>query len=364
MSFNKETQERITKYILEQIDKDSPNLYKKTMDAFSVSDTTVRRYIRKLEDISVIECNEQKKCKYSLTSKHSICHLQNINLEEHIIYMEQVNSMIEDLPNNIKHIWMYAFTEMMNNAIEHSKSTDIYIRIVRNALYTEIAILDNGIGIFNNIISYIKKIRGVDITVEDAITELFVGKLTTAEENHSGEGIFFTSRMMDEFFILSSNAIFTHNNIDDFTYANDETENPSNNTPVTNDIMQIGHTVGTLVLLKLSNHSNRTTEEVFNMYAPADLGFIKTSIPVKNTCCEFGYPVSRSQARRLCSRLDEFEEVTFDFKDVTNIGQAFVHEIFVVFKRNHPTLNINVLNANDVVMKMINRVIKTNENKD
>lgn len=361
MSFNKETQERITRYLLEQIDKDVPNLSTKMMDTFSISDTTVRRYLRKLEDLSMISKNDKKQCRYSLTSKDSVCHLQNKDLEEHIVYREYVYPLIEDLPENIKHIWIYAFTEMMNNAIEHSKSEDIYIRVIQNALYTEVAILDNGIGIFNNIINYIKNVRGDQITVEEAITELFVGKLTTAEENHSGEGIFFTSRMMDEFFILSSNAVFTHNNISDFTHSNFQNEAKQSGSSTENDIIQIGHTVGTFVLLKLSNHSNRTTEEVFDMYAPADLGFVKTSIPVKNTCCEFGYPVSRSQARRLCSRLNEFEEVTFDFNGVTNIGQAFVHEIFVVYKRNHPSLNMNVINANDVVSGMINRVTKTAE---
>lgn len=361
MSLNKKIQERITKYILEQIDKDSPNLYRKTMDAFSVSDTTVRRYIRKLQETSIIESNAQRKCRFSLTSRDSICHLQNNNLEENIIYRDHVYPMIEDLPDNIKHIWIYAFTEMMNNAIEHSKSKDIYFRVAQNALYTEITILDNGIGIFNNIISYTKTVRDVDITVKDAIAELFVGKLTTEKENHPGEGIFFTSRMMDDFFIFSSNAIFTHNNIEDFTFATGQNPTAPTDPSTENDLLQIGRTVGTLVQLKLSNHSNRTTTEVFDMYAPADSGFIKTSIPIKNTCCEFGYPVSRSQARRLCNRLDEFEEVTFDFKDVTEIGQAFVHEIFVVYKRNHPTLTINVRNANDVIMSMINRVLKTNE---
>lgn len=361
MSLNRETQERIIKYILEQIDKDVTNLHKKVMDTFSVSDTSVRRYIRKLEENLLIQKSTHKKCRYSLTSKDHVCHLKNENLEEHMVYKEHIYPVIEDLPENIKHIWIYSFTEMMNNAIEHSKAKDIYINISRNALSTEIAILDNGIGIFNNIISYIKNVRGIDITVEDAMTELFVGKLTTAEANHSGEGIFFTSRMMDEFFILSSDAIFTHNNIRDFSYSNDQNKKSRKEDSVENEILQIGRTIGTLVLLKLSNHSDRTTEEVFDMFAPADSGFVKTSIPVKNTCCEFGYPVSRSQARRLCSRLDEFEEVTFDFNGVTNIGQAFVHEIFVVYQRNHPALEIKVVNANKVVEEMISRVLKTSE---
>ena len=92
------------------------------------------------------------------------------------------------------------------------------------------------------------------------------------------------------------------------------------------------------------------------MFAPMDSGFIKTSIPIKHTCCEFGYPVSRSQARRLCTRFDEFEEVILDFADVENIGQAFAHEIFNVFQAKHPNLKLIVKNAAPYVKNMIERV--------
>jgi anti-sigma regulatory factor (Ser/Thr protein kinase) len=43
-----------------------------------------------------------------------------------------------------------------------------------------------------------------------AILELSKGKLTTDPDRHSGQGIFFTSRMMDEFSILSRGAYFSH----------------------------------------------------------------------------------------------------------------------------------------------------------
>ena len=92
------------------------------------------------------------------------------------------------------------------------------------------------------------------------------------------------------------------------------------------------------------------------MFAPIESGFIKTSIPIKHTCCEFGYPVSRSQARRLCERFDEFEEVILDFNEVDNIGQAFAHEIFNVFQKKHPDLKLVVKNAVPYVAGMIERV--------
>lgn len=93
------------------------------------------------------------------------------------------------------------------------------------------------------------------------------------------------------------------------------------------------NTAGTAVLLRMSNHSTKKTKDVFDMFFTDD-GFVKTEIPIRNIC-EFGYPVSRSQARRLYRRLDRFEEIILDFKDVPEIGQAFAHEIFVVFQKAH-----------------------------
>lgn len=42
----------------------------------------------------------------------------------------------------------------------------------------------------------------------DAILELSKGKLITDAENHAGEGIFFTSRVFDEFAVISGGLFF------------------------------------------------------------------------------------------------------------------------------------------------------------
>ena len=62
------------------------------------------------------------------------------------------------------------------------------------------------------------------------------------------------------------------------------------------------------------------------MYTDIENGFIKTYIPVKEACIT-GEPVARSQARRICNRLDEFKEVILDFEKIEFIGQGFADEI-------------------------------------
>lgn len=91
------------------------------------------------------------------------------------------------------------------------------------------------------------------------------------------------------------------------------------------------------------------------MYTDGDNGFVKTQIPIKNYFSD-GYPVSRSQARRLCSRFGDFSEVTLDFKGVDDIGQGFAHELFIVFRTEHPEVKLNIENANDDVQRMMKHV--------
>lgn len=53
------------------------------------------------------------------------------------------------------------------------------------------------------------------------------------------------------------------------------------------------------------------------MFSDVDGGFTKTNIPVKNVFET--YPVSRSQAKRLCHRFDKFREIELDFDGIEEI---------------------------------------------
>lgn len=93
------------------------------------------------------------------------------------------------------------------------------------------------------------------------------------------------------------------------------------------------------------------------MFSDVDGGFTKTRIPIKNIYET--YPVSRSQAKRLCHRFDKFQEIVLDFDGIDEIGQAFAHEIFVVFQNNHKDITLVPENTNEDVKKMICHVKQT-----
>lgn len=338
MGLKKSTKDRIKTYILEKISNGDSSFVSKAASNFDVSLTSVYRYVKELARDGFIK---QEGKKYSLKDKKE-CKLYDMRekLEEDRIFEELVKSAVNELPDNVRRIWQYAFTEMVNNAIDHSEASELYVSITSNCLSTTAIIDDNGIGIF----SKIKTHYGYE-TLDDAVHELFKGKLTTDSERHTGEGIFFTSRMIENFAVLSGGKIFTHNT--HFDELEDIEQIPQ--------LRQWKDRKGTVVIMSMPNNSKVNIKEVFDMFSGADNGFNKTQIPLKSIFTD-GFPVSRSQAKRLSMRFEDFEEIILDFDGVEDIGQGFAHELFVVIRRNHPNIKFTVINENSDVKKMISHV--------
>ncbi len=191
-----------------------------------------------------------------------------------------------------------------------------------------------------------RRIAVVAVTVENSQfgsvrgngDALFAGKFTTAREYHSGEGIFFTSHLMDDFFIVSDELLFTRNNFSD-AYTN-----------------MASCEKGTLVYMQLFNKSQKTVKEVFDRYTNPEEGFTHTSVPIAHMFTG-GSPVSRSEARRLGGMLLRFKKATLDFTGVKGIGQAFTHELFVVWQKRNPEIELNCIGMAEDVERMIRRVL-------
>jgi len=229
---------------------------------------------------------------------------------------------------------------MMNNAIEHSGASVISVTVAQNSLNTTIGISDNGMGIFKNIQNYMRTEKNDEIPLDECVSLLFAGKFTTAKANHSGEGIFFTSHMMDSFLIISDNNVFSRNSFTD------------------KQITDISHEKGTIVTMSLHNQTKKTTLEVFNRFSDVDDGFIRTHIPIAHMF-PAGNPVSRSEARRLSAVISGFKEITLDFSNVEEVGQAFCHELFVLWQNKNPDIVLNITEVNEAVDYMIRRVKNT-----
>ncbi len=342
MSFTEEKRTRIKNYMLEKIFKKQADFAKKTADTFDVSLTSVYNYLARLVDEGVVIKKSSGQYELVRTVNRVFeYNLEESKLEEDIVYNETLAGYVKNLSPEINKIWEYSFMEMFNNVIDHSQAKNVKIVICQNALSTWVNIWDNGIGIFKKISDYYNY-----SSLDEAILSLFKGKLTTDEDNHSGEGIFFTSRLMDHFGAISSNKYFSQDNtlemIKDLERSSENTSN-------------LVDRQGTVIIMALSNSTNKTMKEVFDMYSSIDGGFTVTQIPIKHIC-DSGFPVSRSQAKRLYFGFDKFEKVILDFEGVNEIGQGFAHELFHIFQKRHPEIEIVRRNTNENIEKMVNRV--------
>ncbi len=169
------------------------------------------------------------------------------------------------------------------------------------------------------------------------------GKLTTDPENHTGEGIFFTSRVFDYFRIASEDLAFAH--------ADDRPH----------DVLvhlEQPESTGTTVFMVLSPTTDRTLASVFDAFTDAEtLDFTKTVVPVRLALYEGDQLISRSQAKRIMNRVERFRHVLLDFDGVETVGRSFADEIFRVFARRHPQIEIQPINMNSLVQKEIERLL-------
>ncbi len=346
MSFQEEKRNSIKRYMLEKIRKDDVEYLQKTTCNFQISNTTVKRYIRECLQQQILVEDESAACGYRLKKQEYRCeYAAEDGLAEDDIYYRDILPLLNDVSEETQHIWCYAFMEMLNNAIEHAQCKHIYCRVVKDVLYTEITITDDGIGIFKNVQNYLAAVLGKNVTYQEVLAELYKGKMTTASCNHSGEGIFFSSKTMDEFAIWSDDAVYVEG-------VQDRTQFVQNH--LIAYYTRLKH-IGTVVMMKLENQSSRKLGEVFDMYAPIDEGFVKTRIPIKEVCTG-GQPMARSQARKILWRLEQFEKVEFDFSEISFMGQGFADEVFRVFKERHPAVEIIPIHACPRVLGMIQHV--------
>ena len=330
--------EDIRRFILDHIERHPADIGNVVAKHFGITRQAVSKHLQKLTaEHALAESGYTRNRVYKLAPISEWRNVYRIlpGLAEDLVWRNEIRAVLDNMPENVMNIWHHGFTEMFNNAIDHSAGSEIVVQIRKTAANTEMLIIDDGFGIF-------KKIQTTLNLLDErhAILELSKGKLTTDPKRHSGEGIFFTSRMFDSYDILSGGVYFSHQ----FGHPEDW-------------ILERGRfSSGTSVWMKLHNHTARTVKKIFDQYTSGeDYGFNKTVVPVK--LAQYGNDklISRSQAKRLLARVELFKVVIFDFADVDFIGQAFADEIFRVFAGDHPEIKLVSVHENVEVKGMIGR---------
>lgn len=258
-------------------------------------------------------------------------------LQEDKVWKE-VSTAVEDLSQarpNVRSIMSYALTEMVNNSIDHSGGAQVAVTFWSLPDRFTFEVVDDGVGAFR----HARERLGLEDDLA-ALQHLSKGKQTTDPARHTGQGIFFTSKVVDTF-LLEANGLrwIVDNMVEDHAIGRG----------------LIGP--GTRVRCEVLMGSTRTTREVFDRFStPESYEFDRSRVSVR--LFEGGRVfVSRSEAKRLASGLEQFREVELDFSGVEEVGQGFVDELFRVWARQHPETALIPVGMAEPVRRMVEVVV-------
>jgi anti-sigma regulatory factor (Ser/Thr protein kinase) len=303
--------------------------------ALRVSPATSHRLLRALVTGGVLERHGRgPAARYRLRRLRRRFRLAG--LEEHRVWEQLAADIarIRPLAADEARSLQYAVTEVVNNAIDHSRGRAVEVAVAfEPSGATVVTVRDDGVGVFRRVCEDFGF-----ASAYEAIVQLEKGKLTSDPARHSGEGLFFSSKAVARFRLESQAAAWIVDNL-----VGDSALGPS---PVRR---------GTQVVLTTLHGRTPRLEEVFRAHTDADtLRFTRTRTTIKLGTLGSAL-VSRSEAKRVTARLAEFTHVVLDFSGVDVVGQGFWDEIFRVFARAHPEVVLEPVGMHDAIGFMVAR---------
>jgi anti-sigma regulatory factor (Ser/Thr protein kinase) len=303
--------------------------------ALGVSPATAHRLLQALATGGILERRGKgRAARYHLRALRR--RFRRAGLDEHRAWevMAADIARIRPLEADVARSLAYAASEILNNAVDHSggRTVDVAVSFERGGA-TVTTVQDDGIGVFRRVAQDFGY-----ATPQDAIVQLEKGKLTSDPARHSGEGLFFSSKAVTRFRLESQGTAWVvDNQVHDSGIGASEVRR------------------GTRVRLEVVPGHVPRLAEVFAAYTdPESLRFTRTRATIK--LAGLGRTlVSRSEAKRLVTRLADFRHVTLDFSGVEVAGQGFCDEVFRVFASAHPQIALEPVGMNDTVAFMVDR---------
>lgn len=238
-----------------------------------------------------------------------------------------------ELPLEVRRMAQHAFSELLNNAIDHSGGSQVTVSMRQTALQLQLLVSDDGCGLFERLAQ--------SFAIDDpdlAMFELAKGRLSSAPQWHSGHGLYFTARLADVFDIHANNAGFQHR------AWGEQIWRPTRALP----------RQGTTVYLAIALDTPRTLDAVLRSHSRDGQGyaFERTQLPLALLAGQ-ELLLSRADARRVSARLPRFGIAELDFGGVAAIGHGFADELFRVFRREHPQVELQAKKMAPAVSAMV-----------
>jgi anti-sigma regulatory factor (Ser/Thr protein kinase) len=226
-----------------------------------------------------------------------------------------------DLPPHVTRMIRHGFTELVNNAADHSGGSSVTVSLRQTPSHVQLLVSDDGCGVFDKIC------QAFDIAdAQHAMLELSKGRLTSQPEMHTGRGLFFSSQLADVFDIHANNTAFQRRAWEASGWQ------PGRPLP----------RQGSSIYMAIALDTQRTLDQVLEAWSVDGTGieFDQTTIALRLLAGP-GQPLdSRAQARRVAARLPMFKRAEISFDGVEDVGHGFADELFRVFARAHQEVEL------------------------
>lgn len=226
-----------------------------------------------------------------------------------------------ELKANVARMAQHVFTELLNNAIDHSGGSSVTVSMRQTPTQLQLLVSDDGRGVFDAVA---ERFQITDPTT--AMLELAKGKLSSQPERHTGRGLFFSSRIADIFDL--------HANATAFQYRGQSRRGWHRGKPIERQ--------GTSIFMAIALDTPRTLDAVLKAHSldGQGYGFERTVVPLQLLPDAASGLESRAQARRVALRLGRFRRAELDFSGVPDVGHGFADELFRVARQSLPGVEL------------------------
>ena len=128
--------EDVRRFILEHLEKHPAGIAKEAASRFRITRQAVNKHLQKLvSEGSILEAGQTRNRTYKLAplAEWQASFKVDPELAEDVVWSRNVSPALGSLPENVSNIWHYGFTEMFNNAIDHSGGSSIRVKVSKTA---------------------------------------------------------------------------------------------------------------------------------------------------------------------------------------------------------------------------------------